>query len=365
MRSRILYIISLLSISCGLYAQDSFVAGGFKYTVIDPTAHTLEVASAGKKGVSLTHDHGNAIQEVRIHGDVEHDGVKYKVASIADSAFMNQSNIDRVRIEEGIKFIGARAFYGCGHLEDVSFPASIESISADAFLGCKRLRRISVADGNGVYDSRGDCNAIIETATNTLTLGCATTRIPADIKTIGDFAFSGVTSLASLELPDGLTEIGAYAFNGCMNLKQVKLPVSLRTIGDGAFAYTGLTEIFIPDSVSSIAPVLESHFAGCVSLKSIIVAKGNPYYDSRKGCNAVIETGRQRLVAGCRTTKIPEGVREIAGYAFSGQTGLNQIFIPRSVERIYKWAFYGCINLVSIVVDKNNHVYDSRKIATQ
>lgn len=111
MRSKILYIISLLFFSPGLYAYGQFVTGRFKYTITDPTAHTVEVAGVDKSGVSLTHDHGNAIQEVRIHGDVEHDGIKYKVASIADSAFMNQSSIDRVRIEEGIKFIGARAFY--------------------------------------------------------------------------------------------------------------------------------------------------------------------------------------------------------------------------------------------------------------
>ena len=91
-------------------------------------------------------------------------------------------------------------------------------------------------------------------------------------------------------------------------------------------------------------------FEGCSSLQSIVVAKGNPKYDSRERCNAIIETATNKLIFGCPSTIIPESVTEIGGSAFSGCSPLKSITIPESVTEIGGSAFEGCISLQSITI---------------
>ena len=80
---------------------------------------------------------------------------------------------------------------GCIGLTSVTIPNSVTSIGDDIFAGCDGLTSIKVEDGNPVYDSREDCNAIIETASNTLVFGCMNTIIPNSVTSIGECAFYG------------------------------------------------------------------------------------------------------------------------------------------------------------------------------
>lgn len=81
------------------------------------------------------------------------------------------------------------------------------------------LSSLSVAPGNRIYDSRNDCNAIIETGTKTLIIGCKSTVIPYGIKVIGNSAFESCTTLTSVTIPKSVETIGDAAFWGCTGLE--------------------------------------------------------------------------------------------------------------------------------------------------
>ena len=93
-------------------------------------------------------------------------------------------------------------------------------------------------------------------------------------------------------------------------------------------------------------------FIACMSLESIVVEEGNPIYDSRGRCNAIIETATNTLIAGCKSTIIPDSVTVIESNAFEGCTTLDSISIPESVTKLDARTFYGCTSLKAIYVTK-------------
>ena len=175
---------------------------------------------------------------------------------------------------------------------------------------------------------------------------------------IKDGAFKNRIDLTHVIIPNTIEEIGEDAFFGCTGLTKIVIPVSVKRVRWGAFAY-------------------------CTNLATMIVAKGNPYLDSRDNCNAIIEKEHKILVAGCKNTIIPNSVLEIRGEAFKGCsdlmeiiipesvktigwgafrdcTGLTKIFIPKNVSKIEGELFNKCTNLTSIVISEDNKDYDSR-----
>ncbi|MBR6338909.1 MAG: leucine-rich repeat protein, partial [Alloprevotella sp.] len=123
--------------------------------------------------------------------------------------------------------------------------SSVTSIGSFAFLGCTGLTSIKVAAGNTKYDSRDNCQAIIETASNTLIAGCMNSTIPNSVTSIGDNAFYGCTGLTSINIPNSVTSIGSSAFEGCASLTSITIPNSVTKINYRAFSgCTGLTDIY-------------------------------------------------------------------------------------------------------------------------
>ena len=143
------------------------------------------------------------------------------------------------------------------------------------------MSSIVVEDGNSVYDSREKCNAVIETSSNTLILGCKNTTIP-----------------------DGITIIGRCAMQNC-ELTSITIPQSVKVIKERAFENTALKSITIPRSVLKME---QGVFDRNKELETISVDEGNIVYDSRDYCNAIVETPTNTLFAGCKTTFIPSSV---------------------------------------------------------
>ena len=213
-----------------------------------------------------------------------------------------------ITLKNGTLGIGENAFSGRTNLTGVEIPLSISKIGDNAFRGCSGLSCIIVDEDNEYYDSRGNCNAIIETSTNTLIVGCKNSIIPNSVTCIGNNAFSGCSSLTSIEMPISVTSIGNYAFSNCSGLTSVEIGNSVTTIGDNAFSYcSNLASIFFPKSVTSIG---SNVFWDCYALTSVVISNS---------------------------------VNTIGDFAFRGCLNLTSVEIPNSVTSIGDLVFYDCI----------------------
>ena len=177
--------------------------------------------------------------------------------------------------------------------------------------------------------------------------GLTSVNIPNSVTQIGDHSFRSCMGLTSLTIPNSVTSIGNDAFYSCMGLTSLTIPNSVTSIGNRAFSGCGLTSLTIPNSVISIG---NRAFITCKSLTSIVVASDNIYYDSRDSCNAIIETSTNTLIAGCRTTVIPNSVTSIAAYVFSNLDNMLSVTIPNSVTSIGEYAFFWCSSLTSVTI---------------
>ena len=138
------------------------------------------------------------------------------ITSIGDCALKECSSLTTITIPNGITSIGEGTFSYCKSLKSITIPNGITSIGEGTFCGCESLTNIVVAKGNTIYDSREECNAIIETGTNTLICGCQTSIIPNSVTSIGEGAFFHCESLTDITIPNSVKSIEDGAFYGCI-----------------------------------------------------------------------------------------------------------------------------------------------------
>ena len=171
---------------------------------------------------------------------------------------------------------------------------------------------------------------------------------------------SDIRSFDELQYFTGLTSIGYEAFHGCSNLSSIVIPNSVTSIGTSAFiGCISLSSIIIPKSVTSIG---DGIFQGCSALTNIVVENGNIVFDSRENCNAIIETSTNKLIAGCKTTIIPNSVLIIGKYACQS-SGLTSVIIPNSVLTIEDCAFRRSYSLTSVEIPKSVTTINVRAFA--
>lgn len=139
--------------------------------------------------------------------DIKEVIIPNSVVEIGERAFQDCVNLTSVTFGSGVKKIGYNAFSGCGNLTSINIPPSVNVIEEDVFHGCDKLCSITVDTHNSTYDSRNNCNAIIETSSNTLVVGSKKTIIPIGVEQIGSGAFSSCKDLISIEIPKSVTKI--------------------------------------------------------------------------------------------------------------------------------------------------------------
>ena len=225
MKKLLLFIVLIIS-SVGLFAQNIG-----DETIIDYEGYSLRftVTSVEQAECAVSGYEGEPV-DVTIPSTVTISGMEFSVASI-----------------------GENAFFECSSLTSIEIPSTVISIGDNPFVSCPSLTSIVVESGNTFYDSRNNCNAIIETGTNTLIAVCQNTVIPNSVTSIGDYAFGGCSFLTSIELPSGVTSIRNYAFYECSSLTSIEIPSGVTSIGNYAFyKCSSLTSIEIPSGVTSI-----------------------------------------------------------------------------------------------------------------
>ena len=249
------------------------------------------------------------------------------------SWFSGRTSLSNVVIGESAATIGANAFDGCSGLTSVTIGSSVATIGNEAFKNCTGLASITVDANNQSYDSRSNSNAIIETSTNTLIVGCKNTTIPSTVTTIGANAFFG-SGLTSITIPESVTSIRNNAFGDCNSLASITLLCS--NIGSWFSGRTSLSNVVIGNNVLSIGA---NAFDGCSGLTSVTIGSsvatiGNEAF---KNCSSLT------------TVNIPNSVTSIGEKAFDG-SGLTSVTIPNSMTSIGKYTFYQCSSLTSVTI---------------
>jgi len=204
----------------------------------------------------------------------------------------------------------------------------VTSIGAGVFNNCSGLTSMTVESGNATYDSRDNCNAIIETANNTLIAGCKNTIIPNTVTSIGNGAFMLCSGLTSVTIPNSVTSIGFSAFFGCPDLTSVTFGSAVTSIGGYAFENCSkLTSVTIPNSVTSIG---DEAFYSCYGLTSVTI--GNSVTSIGDGafynCYSLVSV----------TALNPTPVA-ITGYVFSNQRNIT-LYVPVGCKAAYEAANY-------------------------
>jgi hypothetical protein len=184
----------------------------------------------------------------------------------------------------------------------------------------------------------------------TAAIPAATNGYP--VTSIGDgaFQYSGITNVT---IPNSVTNIGENAFNFCTSLTGVTFPDSVTSIGNGAFySCTSLTSVTLPASVTSIGTIA---FGRCFSLTNITVSAANPAYSSLNGVffDKAQATLLQFPGALGGSYPIPNSVNSIGVWAFAGCSRLTSVTIPNSVTSIGYNAFDSCTDLTSITIPKS------------
>ena len=285
-----------------------FETNGIFYHITDRNARTVEVTYKGEHPDEYEYEYTG--DKVNTPKTVTYRGRTFSVTAIASEAFKNPY-ISKIDIPDGIVTIEKEAFKHCSLDGVINIPGSVKFIGDAAFYPTQYIDGFVVDSTNTVYDSREECNAIIETATNTLLYGGKWTIIPNSVTSIAEKSFAGVA------------------------MDTITIPQSVASIGKAAFTHSGLTEIHLPGNITVLDEYL---FQWSEKLRTITFPKS-------------LREIRLAALSHCGFTEltIPDSVTTIGDYAFDYNEQLEKVIIGCSVAHIGDYAFDGCNSLTCVV----------------
>ncbi len=349
-------------------------------------------------------DYDNYIKACKKITSVDFNG--FSEASLINEYAFSGCNITSIGLTQYIKTIGRYCFAECNELEQIEIPQQLQTIMEYSFYKCDKLNNFTF---NKVDSS------VLKSIGNKAFAGCTSLKkitIPPNVTSMGQkvFEYSG---LETLTLSNGIETIYDESFKGCLNLTRVNLPDSLKTISSGAFAgCENLTSINIPKTVTKIGDSafgsyydeddhktyycfkLETVYFSPSSQLTVIGDNAFEYCNSLKHINLqdtqLEEIGDSAFIGRiddlqkepdmyCKFNEIsfPATLKTIGSYAFANSdlstitwasnssiesigerafsqcTQLKKLYIPASVKKIYKHAFYKCTALSEVTFDPN------------
>ncbi len=286
----------------------------------------------------------------------------------------NLISVKSITIPSSVKYIGNYAFSRTC-IESIQIPSKVSRIADSAFDSCNKLTSLSVDISNTTYDSRNNCNAIIETASNKLIAGISTTIIPNSVKSIGTRAFFGITGLMSVTLPSSIENIAEYAFYGCNNLTSVKVEMKVPvSITSDTFSNQSNAILYVPygckanyesaNNWKNFKEIIEMtniiDFADS-NVKAICVANWDTDGDgelSEEEAAAVTDLGtvfkNNNTITSFDELQYFTGLQSINENAFRYCNSLTSIILPVSITSIGDYAFYYCTGLTGILSIPNS-----------
>ena len=268
MRTNLLIVLFLL-LTQVVSAANGVLINGIYYQ-LDSSKKEAEVTNGPDSEVS-TFDNTSLtyyMNTVTVPQSVTYNGVTYKVTSIGRGAFAVNRRLKKVNLPESLVSIQSGAFSWCDDLQSIYIPKSVEDIEYAAFEGCIGVNSVVVDKDNKIYDSRNDCNGIIETEGNVLIFGNQNTKIPNSVTRIGEWAFAGQSLLTTVDIPNSVTSLGSHAFSES-GLKSMEMPNSIIGLGVNVFMNCRAMETLVFSESLEIIPAFLLN--QCHALKSIII----------------------------------------------------------------------------------------------
>ena len=348
------------------------------------------------EGITRIPDHGfqscSALMNVRLPEGLESIGtcafydcnslkeitIPEGVTSIDSAAFSGCSSLMEITIPEGVEGLGNAMFRDCSSLTEISIPKRVMSIGSGVFKGCNSLATIKVEEGNAVYDSRADCNAVIETESGTLIVGCKNTVIPEGVAGIGHAAFSGCNGLTGINIPEGVTKIDYYAFVGCSRLTEISIPEEVISIGSTAFSgcsdeltiygKTGsYAEIYAKENdikFSSTGTALNPIEKKTISSNNVTLSQNSYTYDGRakkptvtiKDGNTVLKEGTDYTVTYSNNINVGTAKVTVTGKGNYTGTVTKEFMITKAAPEQGVKDLSHC----TVTLSKSSYTYDGK-----
>ena len=284
--------------------------------------------------------------------------------SISPLAFSDSEFLTKVILGDAIVEVKQYAFCDCSNLETLYIGKNVRNIDVSAIEGCDKLNDIGISAQNRWYDSRENCNAIIDSKNNKMIFATNyTTVIPNGVVELADGLFSGKT-ITSMVVPESIKHINNSLFRNCKQLESITLSNGIKSIGDYAFRdCVSLKSVVLPDSVTELG---QYAFYGCSAMESIVLSnqltKLNQYtFTSCSGLTSIeipdsITTIDYECFWRCyslKTVTLHENLTTLGNWAFEACSGLTTINLPDSLTTIGSSTFSGCYNVTDWHFGKN------------